>query len=53
MSTFFMDTVLDPFIAMLGIVIPLGLAYVILFLQSHSRQGENRNECNPTKETDC
>lgn len=48
-----MDTVLDPFIAILGIVIPLGLAYVILFLQSNNQQGENRNECKATKETDC
>ena len=29
-----MDIVLDPMLAILGIFIPLGLAYVILFFQS-------------------
>ena len=34
MPTFFMDTVWDPLLAILGIVVPLGVAYVILFFQS-------------------
>jgi hypothetical protein len=36
MDTFFIGTVLDPMIAFLGILLPLGLAYVILFFQSRN-----------------
>jgi hypothetical protein len=34
MDTFFMDTVWDPLLALLGIVIPLGLAYLMLLFQA-------------------
>jgi len=36
MDTFFMVTVFDPMLAILGIFIPLGVAYVILFFQSRN-----------------
>ena len=34
MGSFFMDTMFDPIIAILGIFIPLGVAYSILFFHS-------------------
>ncbi len=34
METFLVGTVIDPFLGLIGIVIPIGVAYVILFLQS-------------------
>ncbi len=34
MGSFFMNTIFDPMLAILGILIPLGVAYVILFIQS-------------------
>jgi hypothetical protein len=34
MHTFFMDTVLDPLLAILGILVPLVVAYVIVFMQA-------------------
>lgn len=46
METFFVSTVFDPFMAIIGVVIPIGVAYVILFLQSRNqdriRQKEKR-----------
>ena len=32
MNTYFMDTVLYPLLAIFGILVPLGVAYVILFM---------------------
>ena len=34
MASFFMNTGWDPLLAIIGIVVPLGVAYVILFFQS-------------------
>jgi hypothetical protein len=42
MDTFFMDTVFDSTLALLAIVVPLGMSYVILSLQARKHQGENR-----------
>jgi hypothetical protein len=42
MDTFFMDTVFDSTLAILAIVVPLGMAYIILSLQARKHQGENR-----------
>ncbi len=36
MASFFMDTVWVPLLAIIGIVVPLGVAYVILFFQSRN-----------------
>jgi len=33
MDTFFMSTVLDPVVAIIGILVPLGVAYAIVALQ--------------------
>ena len=33
MNTFFVDTVLDPALAIFGVLVPLAVAYVILALQ--------------------
>lgn len=40
MDTMFMNIVLDPVIALIGILIPLGVAYLILALQSRFEKAE-------------
>ena len=40
MDTIFMTTVLDPVIALIGILVPLGVAYVILAWPVHFRHGK-------------
>jgi len=49
MATYFMDTVFDSSLALLAIIVPLGVAYFIIFLQGHNRRGENRNDCQPDR----
>ena len=50
MGTHFMNNVLDPLFAILGIVIPLGLAYVILLLQSRNLDHDRRKESATTRD---
>jgi hypothetical protein len=45
---FFMDIVFDSSFAILAIIVPLGLAYIMLSLQTHKQQGTNRNVCKST-----
>lgn len=40
---------LEPVLAILAIVIPLGLAYIIIMLQARKLRGENCDYCNPNK----
>jgi hypothetical protein len=42
MNTFFMDTVFDSSIALLGVLMPLGLAYIILLWQGHTPDADHR-----------
>jgi hypothetical protein len=47
MKALVMDNFLEPLLAILAIVVPLGLAYVIVLLQSRNQRGENCDNCNP------
>jgi hypothetical protein len=40
MNTFFVETVLDPALAIFGVLVPLAVAYVILALQSRKQRDE-------------
>jgi hypothetical protein len=40
MNTFFVETVLDPALAIFGVLVPLAVAYVILALQGRKHQDE-------------
>jgi hypothetical protein len=42
-----MDTVFDSTLAFIAIVGPIGMAYIILFLQARKHKGENRKGGNP------
>lgn len=42
MNTFFVETVLDPALAIIGVLVPLAVAYIILALQSRFRKAETQ-----------
>ncbi len=51
MDTIFMNIVLDPLIAFLGVVVPIGLAYIILLLQSRKPcSGDRRTSASACNE---
>ena len=47
MDTMFMNIVLDPMLAIVGILVPLGVAYVILALQTRFREMESWSAIRP------
>jgi hypothetical protein len=45
MNTFFVETVLDPALAIFGVLVPLAVAYVILALQGRKHRDEISSHC--------
>jgi hypothetical protein len=44
METVLMSNVIDPFLGLIGIAIPIGVAYVILLLQSRNQDRIRQKE---------
>jgi hypothetical protein len=42
MNTFFVDTVLDPALAIFGVLVPLAVAYIIIALQMRFQKTESQ-----------